>query len=136
MTLTIKRKGLIGLACIILLFIITNPTIKDFKEHLGVSKYEGLYRNHNFFIFSIYGEYDTSEYWIAIAGNFFGVEENKSQANNESSINNEKEDIKIGNSGSGDDELITILHNAYLSGANKQELDTIIMYYRLKQKGN
>ena len=53
---------------VLILLIITNPSIKAFKEYLGVQSFNGLRRSVNFFIVSIYKS-DEGEY-IAVIGNF------------------------------------------------------------------
>jgi hypothetical protein len=63
-----KKKWIIT-ACIIFLFVITNPTIQSFKAFLGDSDYDGLRRKMNFMIFSIYEDFRHDSY-IGILGNF------------------------------------------------------------------
>ena len=63
-----KKKVLYLLGGITMLFIITNPSINSFKEHLGKTSANGMSRKYNFFLFSIYrAHYD----YLGIAGNFF-----------------------------------------------------------------
>lgn len=52
-----------------MLCIITNPSVKDFKDYLGKSSYEDLHRTTNLFILSVY-KYDGDKY-IGFFGNFF-----------------------------------------------------------------
>lgn len=68
MKLTAKQKILAGIAGFLLILIITNPSAQAFKEYIGSNSYNGLSRDKNFFIASIY-EYDGNRY-IALIGNF------------------------------------------------------------------
>ncbi len=70
--MTTTRKILIGAVGVICFFVITNPSIRSFKEHQGKSSLAGLVRKYDFFIFSIY--YDRANY-LGIAGNFFQIKE-------------------------------------------------------------
>ncbi|WPU91272.1 hypothetical protein SNE25_18305 [Mucilaginibacter sabulilitoris] len=56
---------------ILLLFIITNPSIKDFKEHLGHTTYRDLNKSANLFVCTVYS-YDSNKY-IGVLGNFIQV---------------------------------------------------------------
>lgn len=57
------------LPLLLLVFIITNPSIKAFKNYIGTSSDNNLRRVNNFFLFSIYEYYD--ERYVGIASNFF-----------------------------------------------------------------
>lgn len=63
-------------AVIIIVLIITNPSVKDFKDYIGTSSYSGLSRKQNWLIFSVY-EYDYHNYstsrYIAVFMNFFRI---------------------------------------------------------------
>nr|NYE68666.1 hypothetical protein [Mucilaginibacter sp. E4BP6] len=48
------KKSLYILGGIILLFIITNPSISAFKAYIGSNTYSGLKRTTNLFVCSIY----------------------------------------------------------------------------------
>lgn len=65
-----KKRTLIGLGCLVLILIITNPSMQSFKEFLGESSYDGLSRKYNFFLFSIYKDYD-GDLYLGFLGNFF-----------------------------------------------------------------
>ena len=88
---TIKKRKALSLLIFILLFLVmTNPSMTTFKNYLGYSSYEGLKKERNFFIFSVfrykfsepkkpylpYGRDHVpvaprNEVYIGIAGNFF-----------------------------------------------------------------
>lgn len=61
---------------ILLLLIITNPTVKAFKDYKGISSIVGVQRISNAFIFSIY-QYHQKKY-IAVVGNFWNITPNNS----------------------------------------------------------
>jgi hypothetical protein len=71
MKLTLKQKLLSGLAILFIVLIITNPSAQVFKEYSGYSTYEGLHRNNNFFICSIYRRGGNK--YLGIVGNFFKI---------------------------------------------------------------
>jgi len=60
---------------VLLLFIITNPSISAFKAYIGSNTYSGLKRTTNLFICSLY-KHDGKTYF-GIAGNFW--EQSKKQ---------------------------------------------------------
>lgn len=80
-----KRKVLSILICIIFFLIFTNPSQTAFKNYLGYTSYDGLKKEKNFFMFSIYRDNSiqkviiyNEEYhnnmdnkYLGIAGNFF-----------------------------------------------------------------
>ena len=79
-TIKLSRiKLIIGIALIFM--IITNPSIKEFKEFIGISPAaednNAVRRTHNFILFSIYqeandkGEFYYSTSYLGIASNFF-----------------------------------------------------------------
>lgn len=98
-----KRKVLSILVCIFLFLIFTNPSQTAFKNYLGYTSYDGLKKEKNFFIFSVYRDnskhkekklkaksiYDTDyemDYeisikmdnkYFAVAGNFFQLKKPK-----------------------------------------------------------
>jgi len=72
MTLTLKQKYLTGTGILLLILIITNPSAQAFKEYIGSSTYEGLHKQTNLFVVSIYKERGTE--YIGVLGNFFKVE--------------------------------------------------------------
>lgn len=57
---------------ILALFIITNPSVKDFKDYLGENSYGGLHRTSNYFVASSYrmGGFK----YIGFFGNFWKEE--------------------------------------------------------------
>jgi len=63
----LKRWQWIALI-VVIIFILTNPSIQSFKVHPGVSYY-GLARKYNFFVCSIY--VDQRHEYLGILGNFF-----------------------------------------------------------------
>lgn len=73
---------LITLSCIIVILVITNPSIKTFKEFSGNTD-TMITRESNFLIFSIFAEkeyatdekYGSKKYFLGIALNFFKVRE-------------------------------------------------------------
>lgn len=60
---------------IVLLFIITNPSITAFKEYQGRSSYYGLKRSLNLFVLSEYK--DGGNEFIGVFGNFIKLEKPK-----------------------------------------------------------
>lgn len=72
----------IAVAASILFLLVTNPTLKDFKEHIGISNTEAetklyLQRCRNYFICSTYSIAQESGSYFAIAGNFFYIKDQK-----------------------------------------------------------
>jgi hypothetical protein len=57
---------------IVAVFIVTNPSIKAFKDHLGRTNYEYLSCKYNFFVCSIY--LDDQQEYLGITGNFFPIQ--------------------------------------------------------------
>jgi hypothetical protein len=62
---------------IIAFLVITNPTLKDFKEYLGLSSYIDNHvfasRKRNYFICSTYSINGSADKYFAIAGNIFYI---------------------------------------------------------------
>lgn len=88
-----KRKPKLIIAIVIIFLIITNPSLKAFKDYVGVRQTNlNARRNFNFIIFSIYKEeyknqgseaygmssYTSSytHYYLGIAENFFHLNTN------------------------------------------------------------
>jgi len=81
----LKRTTTIKImVCLFVIFlIITNPSLRDFKEYKGVepeAKYNlGARKDYNFILFSIYeqaddeGIYRSNYYYIGIIANFFVI---------------------------------------------------------------
>lgn len=67
-----KKKGLFIIGGIVLLFIITNPSITAFKSFQGKNSYEGLSKPINMFVYSIY-EDDVGYRYIGFMGNFWSL---------------------------------------------------------------
>jgi len=77
----IKKHTLIALAITIIILIATNPTNKNFKEHLyangyRIGKYDTYERYKNYLIFSIYrynkhkkGKHSQINYYVGILKN-------------------------------------------------------------------
>jgi hypothetical protein len=83
--ITMRRKVLLTTGAILLLLIVTNPGIQEFKSYLHEGRENSISgRDANFFIFSIYsdiGNYVDSPHnghstrfrYIGILGNFFSL---------------------------------------------------------------
>lgn len=80
----LKRTTIKLIVCSFAIFlIITNPSLRDFKEYKGVepeAKYNlGARKDYNFILFSIYeqaddeGIYRSNYYYIGIIDNFFEI---------------------------------------------------------------
>jgi hypothetical protein len=69
--LSVKNKILIALGIIILLFILTNPSMKSFKEYRGRDNTKGLRREQNWIVFSIYG--DGNYKFVGVFKNFINI---------------------------------------------------------------
>jgi hypothetical protein len=67
---TIKKKWLIT-GAVLLLFIITNPSVSAFKAYRGKDSYSGLRRTSNLFVLSIYKE--RGHEFIGLFGNFIDL---------------------------------------------------------------
>ncbi len=67
------KRSYYWLIGILLFLIITNPSIKAFKDYLGNEDYKHLQKKSNFFVCSIF-ECEGIRYF-AILGNFFEVAE-------------------------------------------------------------
>jgi len=63
------KKAYYAPIVIVLLLIITNPTVKDFKDYMGRNTYIGLHRTSNLFIYSNY-QVGSDEY-VGFLGNFW-----------------------------------------------------------------
>ena len=80
----LKRRTIKLTVCLFVIFlIITNPSLRDFKEYKGVepeAKYNlAARKDYNFILFSIYeqaddeGDYLSNYYYIGIVSNFFEI---------------------------------------------------------------
>jgi hypothetical protein len=67
-----SKKTLLITGGVVLLFIITNPSISAFKAYEGSNTYEGLKRPLNLFICSVYKDQRLHEY-LGVFGNFVRV---------------------------------------------------------------
>ena len=65
------KKGYYWLLGVLLLLIITNPSVKAFKDYLGKTSYINMRKENNFFVGSLYSY--NGESYFAIAGNFFKI---------------------------------------------------------------
>ena len=72
----LSRKQWIPIG-ILLLFILTNPSISAFKAYVGSNTYSGLKRTTNLFICSIY-KHNGVDYF-GITGNFFELKKQQVQ---------------------------------------------------------
>ena len=82
-----KSKFKIIIALILAFLILTNPSLKTFKDYAGIQQGNAERRNYNFFIFSIYQNTETRprgddpdegysiyiHYYLGIADNFFNL---------------------------------------------------------------
>jgi len=72
------KKALYVIGAIILILIITNPSVKAFKEYLGRESYDGLKRPLNLFICAFYKDH-TNDYF-GMLGNFWELKKHRSDA--------------------------------------------------------
>lgn len=73
-----KKKLSISLGVILVLLLILNPSLNQFKEYLGKEDSNMYRRTNNFFICSIYQNgNDDNERYFAILGNFFHLKTRK-----------------------------------------------------------
>lgn len=63
------------LTLLFIVLILTNPQMKNFKEYLGVSSASHCSKKANFFIFSIYRNYEGDDY-LGILLNFYLLKKN------------------------------------------------------------
>lgn len=70
--LTSKQKRLYILAGVLLLFIITNPSTKAFKDHTGARNYSRITKDYDFFVCSVYS-YGMYGSYLGILGNFISL---------------------------------------------------------------
>jgi hypothetical protein len=70
-----KKKLTLAIAGVLLLFIVTNPSVSAFKTYLGYSSYQGLKRPVNLFVLSEYTAH--GDKYVGIVGNFWKVEKPK-----------------------------------------------------------
>lgn len=63
-----KKKVLYVAGAILILLIVTNPSMQSFKEFLGKNTYHGLSRKTNFFVFSSFSNEGIN--YIGVFGNF------------------------------------------------------------------
>jgi len=77
------KKILLICGGIVLLLIITNPSIKDFKDYLGVTSYDGLHKKQNWFVCSVF-ERQGNEY-VGVAGNMFRLAQQHQVSNTSAS---------------------------------------------------
>ncbi|WP_419788901.1 hypothetical protein HDF19_10085 [Mucilaginibacter sp. E4BP6] len=73
------KKSLYILGGIILLFIITNPSISAFKAYIGSNTYSGLKRTTNLFVCSIYKHNGVN--YFGVVGNFFDIQKSNEVKN-------------------------------------------------------
>lgn len=59
------------LAAVLALLIVTNSSIKDFKDFVGVNTYAGLHKKRNFFVFSLFKNDRYHQEYIGVLGNLF-----------------------------------------------------------------
>ncbi|SDT56548.1 hypothetical protein SAMN05216490_4072 [Mucilaginibacter mallensis] len=71
MKLSRKNKILLGTGIVLLILIITNPSVSAFKTFRGRAGYEGLKRPVNLFLYSVYKDHSTE--FIGLFGNFFRI---------------------------------------------------------------
>jgi len=68
LNLTRRQRVRYGIAAFLLLLIITNPSISQFKAYVGSNTYQGLYRPVNLFICSLYKA--QGHQYVGVLGNF------------------------------------------------------------------
>ncbi|RWY50022.1 hypothetical protein [Mucilaginibacter gilvus] len=73
----------IVLVAALLILIITNPSMRDFKENQAEYNTLHCYRKYNFYIFSVYHSYQD---YIGVFGNFVAIR----KSNHATVINQEK----------------------------------------------
>jgi hypothetical protein len=61
--------------CVLALLVITNPSVKDFKDYLGKSYYSNLHKTANFFIADTYKYGDKT--YFGFLGNIWEIPESK-----------------------------------------------------------
>ncbi len=66
------KRILIVFAVILLLLIITNPSVKRFKDFIGSNSSKGLRRTSNWVLFSYYKD-NTDDKYFGILLNFFHI---------------------------------------------------------------
>jgi hypothetical protein len=64
-----KKKALYGIGIVLLILIITNPTYKDFKEHIQPYEETDIFKESNLFICSFYDF--SGDTYLGVLGNFF-----------------------------------------------------------------
>lgn len=57
------------------LLVITNPSVKDFKDYIGRSSYDGLHRTSNYFLLSTY-RFGQDKY-LGLFGNLYKLDEKR-----------------------------------------------------------
>ncbi len=67
---TLKTWQIVAI-CAVLSLLLTNPTVRDFKEYLGKTSYSGLSRKNNFLICSVYC-YNT-RYYLGFLSNIIDI---------------------------------------------------------------
>ena len=77
----LSKKGWIIAGCILLFFVICNPSLEDFRSylHLGSARYyEGTGRDINFLIGSIYSQntYGAKKKYLGVLKNFIDISSN------------------------------------------------------------
>lgn len=75
--MTLKRKIAIATGIGLFVFILLNPSIRQFKDYVGSGSYIGLKRTNNCFVFSIYKDQDENEY-VGTLSNFFPITDHNS----------------------------------------------------------
>jgi len=94
MKLTRPQKRYAIAASVLLLLIITNPSISAFKAYRGSDSYRGLIREHNYFVCSVYQDstYDNEndiqhkERYFGVIDNFWIINPDKPLAVNTDSV--------------------------------------------------
>lgn len=112
-----KRKILYAAIGVLALFIITNPSVSAFKDHLGRASTAGLMREHNYFLFSRYKNMPNGDEYNGVVGNFWRVEKQKAIA----------EIIPIDNlidTSAHEPKAIKLYHNLLKVGLSTEQLGT------------
>jgi len=120
-----KRKPLLITAGILLLFIITNPSVSSFKTYRGRSGYNGLSRPINLLVASVYD--DGGRRYIGVMENFFKITSEPTQTSHLSEIPVSKPERKL--SVSEFARLIKTKYPAYKDVDDKILVERIIAKY-------
>lgn len=66
-----KRRWLIITIIVLLIIIMLNPSMSNFKDYKGYNTYKGISKEKNFLLFSTFRDGDESHYYVGAFLNFF-----------------------------------------------------------------